>query len=103
VNVSDHTVADSLDTLLDGRTTDRWLTIVEIMDELTCAWNDNPIRLRTRGLCGDTYLRWCDYVDRNRVRGFTYRHVAVALTSRGYRKQEQNRNGQVVLAWGPRR
>ena len=103
MTVYEQTVLDALDTLLDGRTPSNWLSIVEIMDELTCAYNDNPVRLRTRGLCGETFVRWSHYVDRNQARGFTYSHIARALRRSGYRHRPTMRNGHSVTEWGPRR
>ncbi len=108
MKVYDQTVIDALDTLLDGRTRDQWLTLIEIVEELTQAYNENPIRLSTRGLNGSTIVRWFEYVDHNRARGFTYRDVARVLEREGYARgmqsEEKRRMPNIhVPTWGPRR
>lgn len=109
MKVYDKTIIDAIDTLLDGRTRDKWLTIIEIMEELTAAYNNNPLRLRTdRGLNAATYIRWCEYVEKNQARGFTYADVARILEREGYKRgvqsEEKRRMPNIhVPVWGDRR
>lgn len=107
LKTKDATLVRALDALMDGRTRDKWLTIIEIMEELTQAYNENPIRFSTRGLCASTYAKWHEYVHRNQSRGFTFRDVARVLNREGYARALEDPEktrfpGIKVPVWGPR-
>jgi hypothetical protein len=103
VSHKDASVLKALDTLLDGRTRKNWLSLPQVVEELTESYNQNPIILRSGGISARTFVQWHEYVSRNQARGFTIADVARLLEGQGYQRGFAEVGGVRVPVFGGRK